>query len=213
MRTLQIYTGLAFLVSIMLTQSCNPPWEDHYTSQDDQINMKVWDAISQNPDYSTFVSLVEEAGLDSLFQAERVYTLFVPTNEAFSALSDTTTMVQSLLQYHIIQSIFMENSVQSWRRMLTSTGKFVLIEKLAGGYTYDGSPMEYTSPLYLDGKYYEISQVAVPKLNLYEFTAQNNNVLKEYIDSKDSIFLDRNRVLPLVSMTWGIPSTILFLEW
>ena len=159
--------------------------------------MKVWDAVRQNPDYSTFVSLIETAGLDSLFQAERVYTLFVPTNEAFSALSDTTKMMQTLLQYHILQSIFMENSVQSWKRMLTFSGKFVLIEKLADGYSFDGSPMEYTSPLYLDGKYYELSQVAVPKQNLYEFTTQHSQVLKEYIDSKDSIYLDRSLSTPI----------------
>ncbi|MCP4312464.1 MAG: fasciclin domain-containing protein [Bacteroidetes bacterium] len=197
MRTFKIYTGLALLLGIMLIQSCNPPWEDHYTSQEDQINMKVWDAVKENPDYSTFVSLIETEGLDSLFQAERVYTLFVPTNEAFSALSDTTTMMQTLLRYHIIQSIFMDKSVQNWRRMLTSSGKFALIERVAEGYTFDGSPMEYASPLYLDGKYYEISQVAVPKRNLYEFTAQNSYVLKEYIDSKDSIFLDRSLSTPI----------------
>lgn len=197
MRTLLIYTGLALLLGIALLQSCNPPWEEHYTSQEEKINMKVWDAVRQNPNYSIFVSLIESEGLDSLFQTESVYTLIVPTDEAFSALSDTTTDMQSILKYHIMQTIFMDRSVETWRRMLTTIGKFVLIQKIQGGYTYDGIVMDYTSPLYLDGKYYEISQVAVPKLNLYELTALKSNVLKEYIDSKDSVYLDRSLSTPI----------------
>jgi len=178
-------------------ESCNPPWQDHYENQGDQINMKLWDAISQETSYSTFVSLVEAEGLDSIFLNEQVYTLFIPANEAFESLTDTILDVRTMLQYHMLQTLFVDESVKSWRRMLTGSGKYVLIEKNEEGYSYDGYPMVLSSPLYLDGKYYEISQVAVPKPNLYEFTAQHSNVLKEYIDSKDSVFLDRNLSTPL----------------
>ena len=197
MRTIFLKTGLALSLGFMLILSCNPPWEDHYGNQEEQINMKLWDAVKQDPNFSTFVSLLETSELDSIFQAEQVYTLFIPSNDAFDALPDTVTMMQTLLQYHILQTIASNRSIQNSRRLLTSSGKYVLIEKVEGGYTYDGSPIEYSSPLYLDGKYYEISQVSVPKPNLYEFTAQISNVLKEYIDSKDSIYLDRSQSTPI----------------
>lgn len=184
-------------MSMVLVQSCNPPWEEHYTSQEPQINMKLWDAVSQDPRFSTFVSLIETAGLDSLFQQEQVYTLFIPNNEAIETTSDTVMALQTILQYHMMQTIFVDRSVQGARRMLTSSGKYVLIENLDGEYYYDGSPMVFSSPLYLDGKYYELSQVAFPKPNLYEFTAQKSTVLKEYIDSKDSVYLDRSQSTPI----------------
>ncbi len=197
MRKIIIKTGLVLSLSILLIQSCNPPWEDHFANQEDHINMKLWDAVKQDPSYSTFVSLIETSGLDSIFQTEQVYTLFIPNNEAFSSLPDTGIGIQTLLQYHMLPTIVIDRSIQSWRRILTSSGKYVLIEKVRGEYTYDGSPIEYSSPLFLDGKYYEISQVALPKPNLYEFTAQNSTVLKEYIDSNDSIYLDRNLSTPI----------------
>ena len=197
MRTIFLKTGLAFSLGFMLTLSCNPPWEDHYGNQEEQINMKLWDAVKLDSRFSTFVSLIETSGLDSLFQANQVYTLFIPNNDAFDALPDTVTMMQTLLKYHILQTIASNRSIQNSRRLLTSSGKYVLIEKVESGYTYDGSPIEYSSPLYLDGKYYEISQVSFPRPNLYEFTAQISNVLKEYIDSKDSIYLDRSLSTPI----------------
>ena len=63
---------------MVLVLSCNPPWQDHYGNETEQINMKLWDAIGQDPHFSTFVSLIETAGLDSIFQDEQVYTLFIP---------------------------------------------------------------------------------------------------------------------------------------
>lgn len=197
MRTIILKTGFVLFMSLVLVQACNPPWEEHYTSQEPQINMKLWDAIRQDSRFSTFVSLVETSGLDSLFEQEQVYTLFIPNNEAMETVPDTVLDIKTILQYHMMQTIFVDRSVQSSRRMLTSAGKYVLIENLNGEYAYDGSPMIFSSPLYLDGKYYELSQVALPKANLYEFTAQKSTVLKEYIDSKDSVYLDRSLSTPI----------------
>lgn len=197
MKRIHIKTGIVLLLIGTVFHSCNPPWQDHYENQEEQINMKLWDAIRQEGSYSTFVSLVEAEGLDSIFLNEQVYTLFVPANEAFESLPDTISRDRILLQYHMLQTLFVDESVENWRRMLTGSGKYALVEKNTEGYSYDGSPMIYSSPLFQDGKYYEISKVAVPKPNLYEFTAEHSNVLKEYIDSKDSVYLDRNLSRPI----------------
>jgi hypothetical protein len=42
-----------------------------------------------------------------------------------------------------------------------------------------------------------MDKVAVPKPNLYEYFALTNPLLKEYIDSKDSIILDREKSRPI----------------
>lgn len=196
-RVLRITAGISLVIGLVLFTSCDPPWQDHYENQEEQVNMKLWDAISQDPDYSTFVSLVESSGLDSIFQDEQVYTLFIPTNDALQEVLDTGTVLPKVLQYHILPTLFMDKSVQSWRKMLTRSGKYALIEKLHDGYYYDGIPMESGSPLYLDGKYYELSRLALPKPNLYELTANFSQVLQDYIDSKDSIYLDRSLSTPI----------------
>jgi hypothetical protein len=197
MRYFMVTSGVVWLLNMLVMHSCNPPWEDHYVNQEDYIDVKLWEAISQEPRYSTFVSNMEATGMDTIFQEEIVYTLFVPTNEAFESVTDTGSAMQWILPYHISQTLFMDRNVQNWRRLQTLLGKFALVEANENGRTYDGIPLEYSSPLFLDGKYYEIPQVALPKPNLYEFVARTSPVLKEYIDSKDSVYLDRNRSTPI----------------
>ena len=191
MKNAVLIACVVLIWGMIAIKSCNPPWEEHYSDKEPNINMKLWDAISKEPRYSTFVSEIEASGLDSIFQEEQVYTMFIPPNEAFESIVDTGNVIQLILSYHMSKTIFIDRNVQDWRRLLTISGKFALIEASGDGYTFDGIPMEFSSPLYLDGKYYEISEVALPKPSLYEFTALNSSVLKEYIDSKDYIFLDR----------------------
>ena len=67
MRTYYKIKWLALLIGLMWMTSCDPPWQDHYNNLEESVNMKLWDAIKQDPRYSSFVSLIEAAELDSLF--------------------------------------------------------------------------------------------------------------------------------------------------
>ena len=197
MRTIPIIKVVLLWICMLVLSSCNPPWQDHYGNQEEQVDIELWDAISQEPRYATFVEKMEAAGLDSIFHEGLVHTLFVPTNEAFETLPDSGYELKTLLQYHILPTLFMDKSVTTWRKLQTYSGKYMLIEKQFGGYFADGIPMEAGSPLYLDGKYYELPRVVVPKPSLYELTAQYSPILRDYIDSKDSIFLDRSLSTPV----------------
>jgi len=61
----------------------------------------------------------------------------------------------------------------------------------------DAIPVKYTSPLYLDGKYYELLGAAFPRPNLFVYTERNCQFIKKYIDSRDSVFLDLELSQPI----------------
>ena len=61
----------------------------------------------------------------------------------------------------------------------------------------DDIPLAFESPLYRNGKYFILNQMAIPKLNLYEYIAVNNPVLKAYIDSQDSVVIDKELSTPI----------------
>ena len=61
----------------------------------------------------------------------------------------------------------------------------------------DGITIKKESPLYKNGKYFLLEQVARPLPSLYEYFAFTNPILKEYIDSKDSSILDRELSKPI----------------
>lgn len=177
--------------------SCEKKFEEHYEAAEETVNQKLWDVISTNPDYSEFVAHITETGLDSLFQEGRSLTLFIPNNEAFEALeADSFTMV-ALMNFHILDYLFNVVSVNGSRILQTSAGKFSTVESSSGSYYYDGSPIVKSSPLYLDGRYYEIEDVAKPNPNLYEYIARTASVMRYYIDGFDSIILDLEQSTPI----------------
>ena len=72
----------------------------------------VLDAARDNPDLSTFVSLIEAADLQDLFLCAGPFTVLAPTNDAFAALDpalvdelllpENQELLQEVLLYHIL---------------------------------------------------------------------------------------------------------------
>jgi hypothetical protein len=76
------------------------------------------------------------------------------------------------------------------RKLQTLSEKFALIENIENTYYIDGIEIINSSPLFMDGKFYEISQVLVPRPNLYQYLQRNNPAIHKYIDTQDTIVLD-----------------------
>ncbi|MCK4746869.1 MAG: hypothetical protein KAT15_07540, partial [Bacteroidales bacterium] len=66
------------------------------------------------------------------------------------------------------------------------------VSRTGSGYVYEDKNIEYSSPLYLNGKIYEISEIAYPRPNLYEYTQLFSTVISDYIDLNDSAYLDKS---------------------
>ena len=125
------------------------------------------------------------------------YTLFIPTNDAFNSLLDTGNVTRSVLDYHISIHFIQSMNITGKKKIQTFSEKFALFERISNSIYLDGIELVFESPLYRNGKYFIMDRVAIPRPNLYEFYAVNNPVLKNYIDSKDSIILDRTKSRPL----------------
>lgn len=188
---------VAIIVVVLGLFACTDQWEQHFNGFQETANQSMWDAIKKQSKYSEFVRLVEEFHLDSVFQKEESFTVFIPTNEALGTLNTESGDVKTILQYHFLDYVLNTINISSSRLIQTSTGKFTTIEFVNGSYNYNGVPINYSSPLYKNGNFYELAEVAYPKPNLYEYISQNTSILKEYIDSYDSILLDLNNSKPL----------------
>lgn len=188
---------IVILVLFAGVLSCEKNFDEHYGAKEETVNMKLWDVISANPDYSEFVAALTETGLDSMFQQGRSLTLFIPNNEAFASVEADSFALVTLMQFHMLDYLFNMISVVESRILQTSAGKFSLAELYNGSYQYNGSAILESSPLYLDGRYYEIGDVALPNPNLYEYIANNASVLRKYIDGFDSILLDLEESTPI----------------
>ena len=185
----------AFILSIL---GCSKTtWDDHYNKQPETINMNVWDAVKSRSDLSRFVELIVNYKYDTLFVGNNTYTLFIPDNSAIDKLMQSQDIAATILNYHISRHFIQPVDLQGKRKLQTLAEKYSTFENVNGKSTYDGVPLTFESPLYLNGKFFVMGEVALPKMNLYEYFTKNNPVLKTYIDTKDSIVLDKVKSRPI----------------
>ena len=194
---MKIYAIFCVLLLTVAFSGCKNDWEEHYDDYPLTVDQNVWEAMKSNEEISLFVQVLTENKFDTLFNTDNAYCVFAPTNIAMQAYLDNNEVDTTLLKYHFSQHFIQLKNISGKRKVQTFSEKFALIERNGSEAKLDGKLITYESPLYQNGKYFILEQVAVPLPNLYEFFSKNNQVLKDYIDSQDSIILDPERSIPI----------------
>lgn len=198
-----IKNGLLGLATVVLLTGCAEYWEDHYKTQPATVDENVWDAVQNENNLSLFVQYMKGLNYDTLFRTDNAFTLFVPDNEAFTRLLDTAHVTSSVLDYHISMHYIQSGTIQGTRKIQTLAEKFALFSHNGSEMLFDAIPISFESPLYLNGKYFILEEVAFARPNIYEYYAKNNPVLKNYIDALDSVILDKEKSRPIGFDTAG----------
>ena len=183
---------IVFLIIILAVLSGCKKEKDKYFFGDTEeyVDSDLLSLLKQNKDYSTFVSLIERYQLDTIFNSGKSITIFVPTNEAFATMGEMYLDTVDVLKYHISEAYINIAHIQGERQIQTYGKKYANIH-FAGGSAYmDNEEITLAGPLCKNGKYYELTQVVIPKPNLYEFISATNPFYKAYIDLLDSSRLD-----------------------
>jgi uncharacterized surface protein with fasciclin (FAS1) repeats len=199
---------LCFLSALALF-SCKEDWNAHYDAKEQTINTNVWDAIQKDSNLSIFVQYVKKYHVDTFFTKAQTYSLFIPTNEAFAQFIDSAKTTRMLLEYNITPFYIQSGSITGKKKVQTLGEKFALFERNSNGSFLDGISLKFESPLYQNGKYFTMDMIAYPKLNLYEYFAVNSPLLKNFIDSEDSVIIDpSSRILGLDDLGRTVYDTI-----
>lgn len=188
---------IALVVLLSGLQSCKDPWENHYQAEDEAVSITLWEAIKQEPRFTAFTESMERLKLDTLFNKGLTHTIFIPDMESLGEYLDTAHNKEAIFLYHMSPTLFLSGNISNERRLQTLTSKYLIMKNINGEITVDDIPVDYVSPLYLDGKYYELNGGLILRPNLYEYTALNSDFLRKYIDSRDSVFLDLEQSTPI----------------
>lgn len=190
---------IIFLLMSGFFFACQQEIDDYFHKDTEaSVDTDILSLLKQNQDYSQFVHLLEQYRVDSLLSAGKIYTFFVPNNSAMDNMEQGILGENKLIEYLMTESYINIRQISTQRKIETNSGKFAIIEALGdSGFTFDGIPIVKGSPLTNNGRFYEISQVAQPRPNLYEYIAATNEFYRAYIDSQDSTFLDRLLSTPI----------------
>ncbi len=182
---------------LLLLFSCNKDWDEHYDTIPATSNVNVWEDLQKDGNLSMFVSYMKEFRYDTLFLTDNTYTIFAPNNDAITQYLESDTMSHAVLNYHISTFFIQSGNIQGTRKIQTLAEKFALFVNNGDVPYLDDIPLDFESPLYRNGKYFVMGKVALPKPNLYQYIALTNPLLKKYIDSQDSIVLDKELSRPI----------------
>jgi hypothetical protein len=183
------------LVVLMLV-GCKESWDEHYNVQPETVDKNMWDDIKNNADLSMYVDYMEEYELDSLFLKNNAYTLFIPTNDAFSSFVTSDSVSLGILEYHISNHYIQSGAIGEVQKIQMLSEKFVVFQKQNNVTLFDGIELFFESPLYRNGKYFTLNQIAKIKPNIFEFFAETNPVFEAFILDLDSIILDKEKSRP-----------------
>lgn len=189
--------GILFIVFIFALIGCSKTWDDHYKKPPETVNSSVWEAIQGRSELSSFVQLMKKYNFDTLFVSNNTFTIFAPDNTAMDQIIQSQTLGVTNVKYLISRYLIQPTDIQGKKKIQTLEQKFATFENVGGKATFDGITLNYESPLYINGKFFTLSTMPLPRMNLYEYFRVDAPVLKDYIDSKDSIILDQQNSRPI----------------
>lgn len=192
LKTIVILFGL-----IIFLGGCNKDWDKHFETYPETVDQNVWDALNNDPSISHFVQLLKDNKFDTLFNSDRSLSVFAPRNEAFQMVTNEDEIDTTLLKYHLSEYVIQSGNINGKRKIKTFSKKFALFERNGNAMKLDDQVISSESPLYRNGKYFVLDEIAFPKPNFYEFYTKNNPIFKAYIDSQDSIALDPELSKPI----------------
>ncbi len=182
---------------VVFVAGCNKEWDNHYNIYPETVDQNVWDAMQSDPQISKFVQVLKDYQIDTLFKSDIPYTILAPTNDALDNYIGSKSFNDVIIRYHILSHFINFSSIEGKRQVQTLTEKFALFEKSGNSVKIDGIEVDFQSPLYLNGRYFIMDEVVEPNPNLYEYYDVTNPILSDYIDSQDTIILDKEKSKPL----------------
>lgn len=184
----------------LLFNGCQKEFQDYYyAGTETSVDTDILTLMKENEEYSMFVDLLEDYQIDTLLEQGKVYTFFVPNNSAMEQKEEGMLGDKELIEYLVTESYVNLNQIEGKSKIQSLGGKFAVIEKVGAtaSMSFDGTLIKRGSPLTNNGRYYEISEIVQPKPSLYQYIAATNEFYRSYLDSRDSVYLDKELSTPI----------------
>ncbi|MFC6750749.1 fasciclin domain-containing protein [Deinococcus aquaticus] len=140
--------------------------------------MTISQIVAKDPNFSTLATALEAAGLTNTLKSGS-YTVFAPTNAAFSKLpSDTlamalndTEMLRSILLYHVVPGKVTAKQVMGMSSGMTAQGGSFLVTVTGGKVMIDNATVTKADVVACNGIVHVIDTVLMPAMDAMQGAA------------------------------------------
>ena len=126
-------------------------------------------AASTNPQLSVFTAAVRSAGLDKTLNSRRSYTLIIPANSAFAALSKTQIArlhnaadLRKIVSYQAVKGAVSPQQFAAGSRPATLQGKTLTLSKSGSVYKVNDATVLCGNIKTANASVYIVSKVLLP---------------------------------------------------
>ncbi len=168
------------LIALLGMLSCNNPWDEHVKVNDDVLDESIGDYLAANSQFTSFVALLKETGVDAILSSSVIYTVYAPTNEALNAvdasLIDTPEKKKFFVQNHIAFGSFSMKDGSINERINMKSNKKLLLNS-SDGFIDEISLNPEKEVLVQNGIIEEIGTALIPRYSIWEhleLEAENN---------------------------------------
>jgi len=187
----------SIILSMMILTACEKSWDEHYQSTEDYVDGNLWDYLSQKEEYSVFTGFLKKYGIDTLLQGNQQYTLFITKNEVLEAAMDSIEISDMIIYHLTTPNVFSTRNVTGAVKLQTYSGKFALVQEINNEYYFEDGKIIYSSPLFRNGRYYEVDRLPMALPNIREYLRDQLKVMFEYSESMIYDSLDRKLSKPI----------------
>lgn len=191
----------------MVLMGCNK-WKEHTEITQQDLTQNLLQAIAANPDLSKFREYVGKAGLDSVLQSTKTFTVWAPTNTALASLDpavvNDVAKLQAFIQNHISNQLYFTRDVAMPKRIAMLGGKYNNFSTAK----FDEAPLLTTDRYVANGALHTINGMSVPLQNIWEFI---NTTTAQYAQNAFITTLNYNAfdpsqaIIDSISVLTGLP--------
>lgn len=131
---------MGLTIAALAIVACADEWDDHY-SPSVSAGQSIWQTIQQNSELSNFAKVVQATGYDAALASSQMFTVFAPTNSAFSA-AEADNLI----------AVYQQEKARGVKDKENSTIKEFLQNHIAL-YNYSTSSLSNDSITMMNGKY------------------------------------------------------------
>ncbi|VBB48013.1 exported hypothetical protein [uncultured Paludibacter sp.] len=175
--------------------ACTSPWDDHVAIKGNN-GKTLMEIISENPQTSTFATILQKTGYDNLLSGDKILTVFAPTNDVLASvdLNDLETL-KTLVKNHIAYSSYtiIEGHFSTDKVEMINTKKMSISGQQINGVSVNSENGNFNIST-ANGILHLMNGIIPFQKNIYEYLlTQSGNLQAEFIKKQDRLIMDMTK--------------------
>jgi uncharacterized surface protein with fasciclin (FAS1) repeats len=200
-------TGLIVLFLALAFAGCKK-WKSHTEIGQQDLTQNLLQAISSNADLSKFKDYISLAGLDSLFQTSKSFTVWAPTNTALASIDPLVAAdkvkLRAFILNHMSYELYFTRDVAVPVSIQMLTGKYNTFSTTK----FDLATLVNSDRYVSNGVLHSIDKMVPPLQNIWDFVASTSGTYAQnaYINSLNFVSFDPAKaIIDSISVITGLP--------